>query len=85
MTTSNYLVNDDFVMAEFMNGNFTGKVESNTVFMHPIIGSIISQLNSMSLDVPWFPLFIVFIQVFSLSALAIIDLNRLGYMFLAFF
>jgi hypothetical protein len=85
MTTSNYLVNDDFVMAEFMNGNFTGKLESNTVFMHPIIGSIISQLNSMNLNIPWFPLFIVLVQVFSLSTLAIMDLSRLSYMFLAFF
>lgn len=85
VTTSNYLVNDDFVMAEFMNGNFTGRFESNTVFMHPIIGSIISDLNSMNLNVPWFPMFLLLVQVLSLSSLAILDLNRLSYIFLVFF
>lgn len=85
ITTSNYLVNDDFIMAEFMNSNFTGELESNTVFMHPIIGSVISQLNSINLNIPWFPLFIVFVQVFALSTLAILDLSRLSYIFLAFF
>ena len=85
VSTTNYLVNDDFSMAELRHGNFTGEFESNTIFMHPIVGSMIVGLNSISTSIPWYPLFIVFIQILALSTLALLNLNRIGYLFLFFF
>ena len=85
VTTSNYLVNDDFKMAELMNGNFTGNFESNAIFIHPLVGSALSNLNSISSNIPWFPLFLVFIQILAFSSLAALDLNRVSYLFLFFF
>jgi hypothetical protein len=85
VTTTNYLVNDDFKMAELMNGNITGKFESNVIFMHPIVGNVVSTLNSVSLSIPWFPLLLIFIQILAFSSLASLNLNRVNYLFLLFF
>lgn len=63
--TPGVMVNDDIAMMAFSNGDFTGKPESQLVFIGTMIGWILQRLHNFNSSVPWYPLLMVSIQIFA--------------------
>lgn len=59
------MVNDDVVMMSFANGDFTGKPEWQLVFIGALTGVILKALYHVSQNMPWYALFLVFVQILS--------------------
>lgn len=71
------MVNDDVAMMAFANGDFTGQPESRLVFMGALVGFVLKLLYTMNADLPWYPLFMTFVNVIA-STLLVVTFYRVG-------
>ena len=62
-----YGTTDDYILSSFVDGNFTGQSEKISIFIEPLISSIIYILECMVTSINFYSLFLLSITLISLS------------------
>lgn len=78
-----FLVNDDWVMRSFADGTFTGRSESELIFIEPLLGIVLSSLYGLTSWLPWYELLLLMTNLFAFFLLARLSggslVGRLGW------
>lgn len=59
--------NDDIVMLLLASGRYTGTLESNLIFIHPIYGAVLNKLYSITYKIEWYTLLFVLFHFISFN------------------